>query len=105
MNWVAIVEVMAEEDYMTRTVAVTLFWEKVAVCGNSTLNSTLMTWRIWLKIIFVQIIEFLFCNSLTKIQSALTREGRGGGCLNKLIVFQAHHRQIILTNSHHNSDS
>ena len=42
MNWVAIVEVMAEEDYMTRTVAVTLFWEKVAVCGNSTLNSTLM---------------------------------------------------------------
>lgn len=88
MNWVAIVEVMAEEDYMTRTVAVTLFWEKVAVCGNSTLNSTLMTWRIWLKIIFVQIIEFLFCNSLTKIQSALTREG-GGGCLNKLVVFQA----------------
>ena len=56
MNWVAIVEVMAEEDYMTRPVAVTLFWEKVAVCGNSTLNSTLMTWRIWLKIIFVQII-------------------------------------------------
>lgn len=91
MNWVAIVEVMAEEDYMTRPVAVTLFWEKVAVCGNSTLNSTLMTWRIWLKIIFVQIIEFLFCNSLTKIQSALTREGRGGGggCLNKLVVFQA----------------
>ena len=91
MNWVAIVEVMAEEDYMTRTVAVTLFWEKVAVCGNSTLNSTLMTWRIWLKIIFVQIIEFLFCNSLTKIQSALTREGGGGGgaCLNKLVVFQA----------------
>lgn len=89
MNWVAIVEVMAEEDYMTRTVAVTLFWEKVAVCGNSTLNSTLMTWRIWLKIIFVQIIEFLFCNSLTKIQSALTREGRGGGCLNTLVVFQA----------------
>ena len=79
MNWVAIVEVMAEEDYMTRTVAVTLFWEKVAVCGNSTLNSTLMIWRIWLKIIFVQIIEFLFCNSLTKIQSALTREGGGGG--------------------------
>lgn len=89
MNWVAIVEVMAEEDYMTRTVAVTLFWEKVAVCGNSTLNSTLMTWRIWLKLIFVQIIEFLFCNSLTKIQSALTREGGGGGCLNKLVVFQA----------------
>ena len=52
MNWVAIVEVMAEEDYMTRTVAVTFFWEKVAVCGNSNLNSTLMTWRIWLKIIF-----------------------------------------------------
>lgn len=91
MNWVAIVEVMAEEDYMTRTVAVTFFWEKVAVCGNSNLNSTLMTWRIWLKIIFVQIIEFLFCNSLTKIQSALTREGGGGrgACLNKLVVFQA----------------
>ena len=90
MNCVAIVKVMTEEDYMTRPVAVTLFWEKVAVCGNSTLNSTLMTWRIWLKIIFVQIIEFLFCNSLTKIQSALTREGGGGGgCLNKLVVFQA----------------
>ena len=90
MNWVAIVKVMAEEDYMTRPVAVTLFWEKVAVCGNSNLNSTLMTWRIWLKIIFVQIIEFLFCNSLTKIQSALTREGGGGGaCLNKLVVFPA----------------
>lgn len=28
MNWVAIVEVMAEEDYMTRPVEVTLFWEK-----------------------------------------------------------------------------
>lgn len=89
MNCVAIVEVMAEEDYMTRPVAVTLFWEKVAVCGNSTLNSTLMTWRIRLKIIFLQIIEFLFCNSLTKIQSALTREGGGGGYLNKLVVFQA----------------
>ena len=92
MNWVAIVEVMAEEDYMTRTVAVTLFWEKVAVCGNSTLNSTLMTWRIWLKIIFVQIIEFLFCLQFTHQNSKCfdqRRKGGGGGCLNKLVVFQA----------------
>ena len=79
MNWVAIVKVMTEEDYMTRPVVVTLFWEKVAVCGNSNLNSTLMSRRIWLKIIYIQIIEFLFCNSVTKIQSALTREGGGGG--------------------------
>ena len=86
MNWVAIVKVMAEEDYMTRPVAVTLLGKGCSLWQfNSKFNSNDME----------NLVENHFCTNHRIFILQFTHQNskcfdqRRRGCLNGVVIFQA----------------